>query len=32
LELIEWTNKCNAKDKQQAYRLTEKGKQFLNKT
>ncbi|NBR12992.1 MAG: DUF4143 domain-containing protein [Flavobacteriales bacterium] len=32
LELIEWTNKSNAKDKQQAYRLTEKGKQFLNKT
>lgn len=31
LELIEWTNKSNPKDKQQAYQLTEKGRFWLNK-
>jgi predicted transcriptional regulator len=29
LELIEWTNKSNPKDKQQAYQLTEKGRALI---
>lgn len=30
LELIEWTNKANPKDKQQAYQLTEKGRALIH--
>lgn len=29
LELIEWTNKSNPKDRQQAYQLTEKGRELI---